>query len=158
MSDPELQTRLHSLFTEISNGNAQAYEWLVLWNQHIHRLDDIIDEPGEYNSDQIIEAFAKAQGVVIHPFFVENKATLWPIILLAANAYSDSNNYLNDHEAVEIWTKQVGDVLRSYGNEVMIVVAGICAVNDSFQRMRALSHKIRELSWRIHHDSKGRSI
>lgn len=135
---------------EIAKDNVEAVNFIMRWLQHIHHVDDIIDESPE--PEQVIEAFVNATMLFgSDPFYRANWNVLYPINLLAANAYADSVSWQTSSD----WRALFSDVLRSYGNEMLLMVAYLVG---GWKHMRKISPKLRELSYNNHHTSEGAKI
>lgn len=147
---------LEQLYSEIANGNEEAFDFIAQWNRHCHLVDDVID--GDLKDHQeVLKTFVQGQDLFVHPFFDKHRDRLYPVTILAANAYADSLELsLSDKES----DKKLSDVLRSYGNEVLIIVAGICTPDgeDVWNRMRKYSRIIRQESWFKHHTKDNEPI
>lgn len=142
------------LIAAICNGREDAYEFVNLWLHHINNVDDTIDGDIKTTKD-ILGAFNCAIDLVRSPFFRANEARLYTVHILASIAYAHSVEFLKTKDDS---LHKVADILRSYGNEMLILVAGICSKEDEnvWDRMFRLGIEIRKLSWAEHHDSTGR--
>ena len=151
-----MSVNLEQLYSELCSGNLEAYDFLMQWEGHCHTVDDICD--GEITDSLcIVKGFVTAQCLILHPFFVKHQARLWPILLLSANAYSDSLLFQNSSED---YKKQIGDYLRSFSNEMLLIVGMLCARDDetAWDKVRKISPLIRELSYKKHHNENGEPI
>lgn len=137
--------QIEALYREIAQGNESAYEWICLWQDHCHKVDDILDREIEH-PDEIIKAFLQCEALYSHSFYSEYKHRLYPVIFLAANAYADSIQ-------MKYTLPEVADIIRSNGNEVLILVAAICTPLgvDVWNNTRNISQKIREFSYKSQH-------
>lgn len=146
------------LLAAISNGDKEAYDFIIAWQNHSHIVDDIID--GEIvNKSLIVKAFVNAQGLVQMPFFQKYNQVLWAQLILAANAYVDHLE-IGAEISGKDYKKLISDSLRSYPNEMLILVAMLTSKEDEvpWDRARKISLQLRELSYIEHHDSEGNPI
>lgn len=128
---------------QLANGNSQAADFIRLWLRHIHEVDDLVDE--ETNVEKLLAAFIHTQVLFgTNPFYQTYWNILYPVFILAANAYADSVAW-EDSKAV--WQRQVANVLRSYGNEMLCMVAYI---TGGWSHMRTISLQLRERSYNDH--------
>jgi hypothetical protein len=146
------------LMAEICSGREDAFEFINLWLKHAHEVDDIIDKK-IVNSQLIVQAFVNAYHLFTHPFFLANKDKLYPIHILAAVAYANSNEFADMAELDEMQAK-LADNLRSFGNHLLVIVAGICCPENTnvFERMCWLGTMIHKQAWLKHHDENGKPI
>jgi hypothetical protein len=135
------------LYTEIAGGQDDAFEWVTIWGNHVHMVDDIVDGDTR-DAGSVMKAFINCHGLFNHPFYVKNADRLYPIIFLAGVAYSDSCKFKDDSQL-----GAVADVLRSYGNEVLLLVAAICTPEgeNTWERVMRLSEIIRRKSYNEQH-------
>lgn len=144
------ERQLTGLFDEICCGNPDALRFVMHWNLFCHGVDDIVDMPEFRESpEQIVSVFAEANVLFTLPFYQANFAKLQTTVMLVANAYADSVAW---EKSSELHQQRLSDVLRSYGNEMLIAIALICG---GYQHMRRMSPKIRERSWADQHGANG---
>ena len=153
-----MSDKLKKLIHDVANGDAQAFEWINIWNQHVNNVDDIVD--GELtNVNDIVQAFMVSHEMLLHPFFMRNAGKLYPVLFLCANAYCDSEELrkINVDAGEDDWPHKVSDVLRSYGNEMLVAVAAITRTgsNSIWTEVRDISMRLREISYESHHNSSG---
>lgn len=142
---------VEQLYARIANNNVEANEFIVAWGNHAHQVDDLIDNKTT-NEDKIIQAFLSLYELLEIPFYRNNKERLYPIMFLAANAYCDSIHFNSTigHSKIE---SNVANVLRSYGNEVLIMVAVLSG--NSWEQVREISKDLRKLSIQTHFTVEG---
>src|SRR5260370_42439230 len=148
---------LEQLYAEIANGNEEAYKFIIAWQDQSHKLDDIIDNC-ESDPEVIIETMLSGQDLVLCPFFLQYKATLYPLHFLALSNYADSIKW--SRESVD-YKQRIADIIRSCGNDMLLTVCAICSNPEeevAWRRIRRLSLILRELSYVTHHDKKGFAV
>jgi hypothetical protein len=139
------------LIAQAANGNADAQEFLVLWNLYCHEIDDLVDAPERPQPEVLLSVFAKAAALYSHAFYVTHHRTLLPVVLLVTNSYADSVAM----EPLEGWPSRVADVIRCAGNEMLCAVA---LLTGGYNHMRLLSPRLRAASHYEHHDEAGRPM
>lgn len=94
-----------------SRGHCDAFQFLQMWHEWCHKIDDLIDGmPGS-----VIDVCADAAVLFTNPFFVEQAAILLPVVAVAAEKFRTSVE-----EGPEL------DFLRFAGNDMVLTVAAIC--------------------------------
>ena len=147
---------LEQLLTEICNGDNEAWEFCCHWINQCHFIDDIIDNP-KTKPEEVIKTIMAAGDLVLHPFFQKNKEKLYPLRVLIANAYTDSVLFERSKFPED---KQIGDILRFCGNEMLLMIAAITTKEDQnvWERLRSISPSLRRLSFKEHHTVEGQPI
>lgn len=131
-------------------GNQQAAQWLALWRDYCHAIDDI--EDGPTTPEHRLATFAAAVELYTHPFFKAHEATLKQIVLNTTNAYADSVRW---EKSSVPWQREWADHYRHFGVEMLLAVAGICG---GYQAMRGISLELRANCHHDHHDEKGNPV
>lgn len=131
-------------------GNQPAAQFLFVWREYVHQIDDLIDGDTE-GSEAILKAFMLAAFVYTDPFFVAHMAALRQIAINCTNAYADSVKW----EKAEGWRGQWADHYRHFASEMVLAVASICG---GYEHMRKISLTIREMGWNEHHNEKGETV
>lgn len=152
MSDP-LNTRngakteasRDEILIAASNGNLQALEFLRVFARRAHWVDDVHDKQGKDPSAVI--ASAEAEWLIClsgNPFFLAHRAQLVPAMVLALNAWVDSNRNQpfqhgggqEQYERMQI----IADVVKGQWHEVVWLVAWL---TGGWDKMRAVSSQFR---------------
>jgi hypothetical protein len=123
--------------------NESAAQFLCLWAQYCHAIDDVVDGDVK-DAEGIIRAFALAPIVLGHPFYLENISALRVVALLVANMYADSE----DMKDGKPWMKNFANVYRHAGNEMILAVALICG---GYEHVRAVSFEQRATCYDTQH-------
>lgn len=132
-------------------GNVEAMDFMRLWSEYVHAVDDIEDEPT--TAEFRLRTFALAIEVYTHPFFLRNLAALRQVALNATNAFADVVAW---EKSDEKWQKDFADVYRHFGQEMVFAVAGICAgPARAYDHVRSISAEWRAMSFFQHHDRDG---
>lgn len=119
MSDREERGKFYDM---VACGNAPAREWLILFHDYCHEIDDVIDE-NDWDNERVLGVFIAANTLYSHPFYCAHHKVLGPCILIATSVYVDSNKWEKDPAK---WKKWWAEVMRHSGNEVIFAVANIC--------------------------------
>lgn len=131
-------------------GNAEAMQWLSLWREYVHAIDDIEDE--ETTAEFRQRVYVIALELYTHPFFKANELRLKQVVLNCTNAYADSLAW----EKSEVkWQAEFADHYRHFGAEMVIAVAQICG---GYDHARGISLELRRTCWLEHHDAEGKAI
>lgn len=118
---------LREIYWLATLGRAEAYQFLCLWHEWCHQIDDLVDGmPG-----CVIDVCADAAVLFTNPFFVEQASRLLPVVAVVAEKYRTS---LLD--APEL------DFLRFAGNDMVLSVAAICGG-------RALVRQVSDRLWPV---------
>jgi hypothetical protein len=133
----------HERALRICCGNESAAQFLCLWAQYCHGVDDIVDGDTK-DAEGVIHAFALAPIVYGHPFFLEHISALRVVALLVSNMYADSEKMKTGVG----WMKSFADVYRHAGNEMVLAVALICG---GYEHMRAVSFEQRATCYDTQH-------
>lgn len=132
-------------------GNKEAIEWLLLWRDYVHDIDDIID--GDKQGPEIVlSTFAAAATLYSHPFYLRNLLALRQIVYNCTNAYADSVAWEKSDTA---WQREFSDHYRHFGAEMVLAVASICG---GYAHMRSISLELRVICYLEHHTPSGEPI
>lgn len=141
---------------ELCCGRRPAMAFNDLWYNYVHGIDDLIDtlEDGrpKMSKEQIISLFFHAALFYNDPFYVANRDVLFPIVLQVTNTYADSVAW---EQSPKPHLRAMGDVFRTCGNEMFIMVALLCGGE---QHMRKFSRRIKERDWLGQHNELGQPI
>lgn len=138
-------------YLRAANGNRSALEFMVVWHEYLHEVDDLIDNEMQ-DKQQWIKVFAHANLVYSMDFYVSHAKELRLVVMLVTNAYCDS--VLFEADSLQ-WKKQWADVIRHAGLEMIYAVAMICG---GYDLMRSISVELKEYAHRCHHDAEGNPI
>ena len=128
-------------------GQPAAMDFLRHWSRYVHGIDDLIDEPTSHEFR--IGLFAWALELYNHPFYLQHRERINPIILMATNAYADSVAW---EQSPDAWKRQFSDWARHCGAEMVLCVAGIVG---GYAHLREISLELRTVNYQEHHDEKG---
>lgn len=141
---------------ELCCGNQNAMRFCDHWYHYCHGIDDLIDTIRDgrprMSKDQIISLFFRAALLYNCDFYVNNRDVLAPIVLLITNTYRDSVAW---EQSPRSDLRKMGDVFRTCGNEMLIMVALICGGEA---HMRKMSLAIKERDFVLQHDSLGNPL
>lgn len=141
---PHLLEKVNAILSK----DPEAWRFLSAFHEYCHRIDDIIDEKIT-DAEFILKTFALAASVYSSNFYQRYGNMLYPFVLTMTNAYADSVKW--EKSTIE-WQRNVADVLRGVGHDLLMLVIGIVGGYDS---MRELSLELREHFYNDQHDSKG---
>lgn len=128
-----------------------AIRFVKAFQDYCHNIDDIIDEKIT-DPEKILKVFLQACSIYSSAFYQRYAIQLHSVIMVITNSYADSVKM--DHSGIA-WKKKVSDVLRTAGNDMLILVVGIVA---GWESMRDVSELIREYSYAEHHNELGEPI
>lgn len=146
----DLQTNDLQELNRICKGNQEAIEFLFLWREYVHRIDDIIDEKKDF--EFILTTFASAVMLYSHPFYIKNLLALRQQVINITSAYADSVKWEN---STIDWQKNFADHYRHVGAEMLIAVASIVG---GYENARSIATELRTVCWLGHHNKKGEQI
>lgn len=138
-------------YIQAANGNQLALEFLCMWHQYLHLIDDYIDEHKD-DPQELLKIFAYANLVYSTPFYSAWARDLRLIVQTVTLAYADSLRW--EQDSIE-WKRQWADVIRHSGLEMVHAVAAICGGYDNAQR---ISIPLKEYAYLCHHDADGKPI
>jgi hypothetical protein len=130
-------------------GDAQAAEFLMLWAEYCHAIDDLVDGANTASEHIIRTSGLLPLMLCTHPFFLRSPAIsieLRRVWLLVANTYADS--VLWEKTGEEEWQRAHADVLRHCGNDMVFAVAQICG---GYDHARTISREQRAICYHTQH-------
>lgn len=137
-----MDTREQQLLTndirEIFNSHPAATQFVLMWTDYVHYIDDLVDGDVELNPENIIGLAAKAITIHSTEFFRQYAHILSVVELLINSAYADSVVW---EKSTEEWKKIASDTIRHEGLNMFFTVVMIIAGRD---KMRSISARMRE--------------
>lgn len=130
---------------QIAKGNTAAETFCHLWVFYCHHVDDVIDGdlPHDYDTKQaIIEAMALQSAFLSSDYYVNNRASLYPVVVVSLSDYAISVAW--ETSKVE-WQQRAADLLRSNCNQVLTVVA---LLEGGYQHAKEMGKLLAEISWK----------
>lgn len=137
-----------AFYRTVANGNELAREWLCLFHDYCHELDDVIDIP-DWSPARVLAVFERANLIYTHPFYAAYRAQLTPAIQVATAIYSDANHW---EKEPDLWKKQWADVMRHSGNEVIFSVAFI---TGGYAHLKSITRPMLAMCYIYHKDKYG---
>lgn len=138
---------------ELCQGNENAMVFCDLWYRYCHGIDDLVDTMQDgrprMSKDQMVSLFFTAALLYNSTFYLQHRDILAPIVLLVTNTYRDSIAWENSSKA---HLRKMGDVFRTCGNELYMMVALVCGGEA---HMRKMSLAIKERDFVLQHDATG---
>ncbi len=139
-----------------------AAQFLLLYRDYCHAIDDIIDIPERRNDNEfILYTFNMAHDIFSCAFYQENVGELYSVVKIIHNLYADSVKW----ETSDIqWQKQVSDVTRNCANIMISTVVRIVVRKEEkspwlgYEAMRDISSRAVSQSYHDHHDESGNAI
>lgn len=131
-----MNTDRDTILVAASNGNAQALEFLRVFARRAHWVDDLADgdrsdRDGKFAVYRLAEMEAEwLICVSSNPFFLAHRAQLVPAMVLALNAWVDSDAHMG----------RVRDVVKGQWHEVVWLVAWL---TGGWNKLRDTSSKFR---------------
>lgn len=132
-------------------GNAAAVEFLLMWSEYVHGIDDIVDMD-RTEAEFIIATFGLANRLYSHPFYLAHQRELGLVVQLVTNAYADAEAMKASHLE---WKRQTSDVLRHAGAEMLRAVVYLCG---GYEHLRGVSERFHEVAYYEHHDEEGKPV
>lgn len=130
-------------------GQALAESWLLLWQDYVHRIDDLVDEGVDRaNPDagrQVCAAFAAGIEVHTHPFWLAHWPELKAVEHLVNVLYADSAAGERSDTA---WKREWADHNRHAAMEMVVTVARLCG---GLEHARHISQEQRNVCHAEHH-------
>jgi hypothetical protein len=129
---------IKSCFEELSCGNKPAQDFChaIFW--WIHMLDDLFDKDTSVPPTAVSGiSFNLICNVANNEFFQVNKTVLLPTILLASQAWADSEGFKKKESPLD---KIAAQVMKSQHLDIYIHVAFLCG---GLLHMNAMSEKYR---------------
>lgn len=130
----------------------EALKFAVAFLIYCNSVDDIID-CSKVDAEFVVRTFELSADLYATAFYRRNWPILLPLIKATGNSYLDSVNFERSSEA---WKHNYADVLRQYGNEVLCACVELST--GSIDKRREFSLKLREISYKTHHDVNGKAI
>jgi len=140
--DQELLTELKSILET----NPEAIDFMALYNDYIHQVDDIIDENGSYR--EVLKMSSLASAVFTTPFWAKYGSQLLLTEQLINIQYKDSVEW---ESSSEDWMREDAKCLSHAGYNMMFAILLLLRGRDVAAR---LSSRWRERAHRIHREHK----
>lgn len=136
------------ILTAAANGNASALEFLRVFARRAHWVDDVVDGDGKGDIRDPLRGRPFADSMAAYecewlltlsgnPFFLAHRAQLVPAMVLALNAWVDSNRSQGTGDRDQV----VRDVVKGQWHEVVWLVAWL---TGGWTTMREVSGKYRD--------------
>jgi hypothetical protein len=136
---------------QVCCGNEEAVQFLLLWSEYAHGIDDIVDMD-RTDTEFVIATFGLANRLYSHPFYLAHYRELGLVVQLVTNAYADAEAMkASQYE----WKRQTSDVLRHAGAEMLRAVVYLCG---GYEHLRGLSERFHEVAYYEHHDAEGKPV
>lgn len=140
----------------LCKGDPNAMVFCDLWYRYCHGIDDLIDTMQDgrprMSKDQIVSLFFTAALLYNSDFYTANRNLLCPIVLQVTNTYRDSIAW---EHSPKLHLRKMGDVFRTCGNEMFVMVALVCGGEA---HMREMSMAIKERDFVLQHDELGNPV
>jgi hypothetical protein len=150
--NPLYTNPLYELYAEASGGHPDALVFLWSFHYYIHEIDDLVDGQKEFNAENLVGLLVKANTLYSTPFWIGNSAALSSIMVHIAATWLDSVAWEKDPV---LWKRNVADVIRLCGNDMVRTVAHI---TGSFESVRRISLRLREFSWQDQHEREVQQV
>lgn len=149
MNKAQQQTEFIAFLKEYLHHNPDALIWILSYVAYCHAIDDIID--GDKNDHTfILNTFRLAISIFSFPFYTNNMSSLRALIETAQDAYRDSVEMEKKNDA--LWKSRVGDIIRQNANDVILMTI---MLTSGIEKRNEAALKLRELSFRTHHNELG---
>ena len=143
---------------ELTCGNEEAADWIIMGREYIHLYDDIVDEnmiPGgdlEQGKIRVLRMAGLALELYTHKWFQRNALLLSPVMLMANFHYADSVEWEKSDVA---WKRQASDWYRHGWLDAVLLTAYLCGGYDHASKM---SKAFKQIAWSQHHDENGNPV
>lgn len=113
-------------------GNVGAYSFCSAFLDFTGVLDDMFDKDHNVTTEQLCRSYlAFFQNIAFNEFFIQNKNSIFPLLVQGCNAWSDSE-LLSKSESQRL--KDSADVLKCFYGEILYHVAFICGGYDHMRK------------------------
>lgn len=136
---------LARIYLEACCNNPDALMFVSAFHHYCHTIDDFVDGDKQFNAESMLDMLMQANVLYSTPFYINNCIRLQPVIANITNTYADSVAW--EKSDVD-WKRNVADVIRQCGNDMVVTVAWICG---GYQHMRTISLKLREFAYHSQH-------
>lgn len=121
----------------------ETLEFIVLYREYIHAIDDLIDCPKRPTSEELLAVFAKASRLFSTTFWIKHSNLLIVTEQLANNTYADS--VLWEDSAIAS-LRTASDTLRHSGLDMffgaILITLGRDKLREWSTRFRSQCHKL----------------
>lgn len=132
------------ILTAAANGNASALEFLRVFAHRAHFIDDVVDQDkpmSEIREDRVKGmAYNECEWLLTlsgNPFFLAHRAQLVPAMVLALNAWVDSEAWQGVGDKLQVQR----DVVKGQWHEVVWLVAWL---TGGWTKLREVSGRYRD--------------
>lgn len=140
----------------LCRGDESAMTFCDLWYGYCHGIDDLVDTLRDgrprMSRDQMVSLFFRAALLYNSDFYIAHRNLLAPVVLQVTNTYRDSIAW---ERSPKSHLRQMGDVFRTCGNDMFVMVALLCGGEA---HMREMSLAIKERDWLGQHHIDGRPM
>lgn len=134
--------RFDEIFKDIAKGDTDAYDFCNALFRWVHCLDDLVDKDKLVPPTAVsMLLFSFIHVIACNPFFQKHKTELLSTILLALQAWADSEEWKTRPDVLHRITSQV---LKSEYQNVFIHVAALCGGQC---HMQEISRKYRDYDY-----------
>jgi len=138
------------LLRTVCCGDEDAVRFLLAWREYVHLIDDIVD--GDTAPLDVIRVGAMANSLFSCPFYLRHTSQLYVTVQLLTCAYRDSVHWEHSPDA---WRRQIADVLRHSGADMVRAVALLCG---GYSHLCRYSLEIHTICYQEHHDAAGNPV
>lgn len=133
-----MSTDRDEILRAAANGNGSALDFLRAFARRAHWVDDLLDEPNALRSAEGMASRESEWLLMLtgNVWFIEHRAKLVPAMVLALNAWVDSEQMRN----AECRMQNAADVVKGQWHEVVWLVAWL---TGGWEKMRAVSTQYR---------------
>lgn len=127
--------KCYEIIYEAIKHDNEAVEFMHLYAEYCHLIDDIIDEP--FSAARILKTFNFATLLYSQPFWIRNKDALILVDCLINNQYADSVSWEKSNDE---WKRQHAQALSHAAYNMMFAIVLIVA---GYDKLREISEKFR---------------
>lgn len=136
---------LARIYLEACCNNPDALLFVSAFHHYCHTIDDFVDGDKQITPENLLDLLIQANNLYTTTFYINNCIKLQTVITNITNTYADSVAW---EKSSEKWKRDVADVIRQCGNDMVVTVAWICG---GYQHMRTISLKLREFAYHSQH-------
>lgn len=109
---------------KLTNGNGLALQFVVSYVKFCHLLDDVVDLDQEVTDKRVAnETLGFIEQLIMNPWVKDHIVYLWPLIVVGANSWVDSNRLAKSKDKND---RIASDVLKGQYHEVVWFTARLC--------------------------------
>lgn len=123
-------------FLRLTHNNEQAWQFVELFADRCHHLDDLVDKDKPTTDQDVIEReLAWLMAIQGNSFWTGHSQFLMPLIIMSCNAWLDANEWEKSGDETK---RSYANVIKSMYHEVIFAVVYICGGWKSLREFTSL--------------------